>query len=476
METLFYSPREPPPKMERYLGDEIFAGLTEVDYADSRVAKFREGGRVKPQIASTIPANELFWGWTDRECMIPMTIPFFKMSMSIVMLMEAGAGKTQAMKMLADQLHTRWNYRILFVDIKNDYDNLNEPQNDPVLIERLKKVGLAPKSIRAKRLKNVALGLANDKGIPYLTTMKSIAKLGQGKASQTIKQIITTMNNNKKTEMGVDFVLSQGIPETIEEFAKAAQGWRKFQLQSREEVGYSNPNVSVGLDVAIKTLNRMHIIGDDGEEMETGKDELGNPIIEEVYGVDFAQELMNRNNDAVVLAADLSLDEKAQISSCMLKVAIASPWEDRMTWMNSNHNVGIMSEPFALFMDEAEKLVPKKSVPSASRDEVVEIRTKGRQFGCISVACTQDFNKLNTDYWNNANIVVISRLTHPKLEAALATKFPALTESDFFTLKNLYFDLNNPPQEVAIITQDTKKPVRTCYLCPPCTRIKKENE
>ena len=473
-----YKTREIAPK-EGFHGTEVLKMLSLVDRSDSRLEEYRNPIQKKRDDIKYVKPNELLLGTLDEDFFSPAVLPYNGKSFGMLVVAGKGDGKTQWVKFeVFSQIHERFGYNLLLVDPKNDYSNLHESIKQQELVDRLYRFNLRARGYNAVYYKPAYFNMKERKGQEYIVTLRDFDNLDYGKRSESIKEFLGV---DEKTPAGRQLagVLNKGVPKTIKAFMEKIKNYRKDMVKEKEEAAKASGVKSRGsgimsftLDTIISDKVKQGLLGDDGQKIIMEVDDKGKTTASKtVYAAHFPEDLTKFG--IVVLQADLTT-EKSFTSSCYLKVAVATVWEDRRKFVDTKRREGVMTNPTFLVMDEADTLLPRERTRySPSREQVNQLLSKGRQYGWGVVAITQQPEMISQEFIKHCDYIVTTRLRSQKLIEILKEKY-ALEDYEIDELKKLEWDPNKPVKQWCCFTGNPSRKYIPFYPLPPQIAIKQE--
>lgn len=437
---------------EAFLGD-----LAKYTYKPSLRGAFNELYIPEGFKKIEIPKGHILLGVRDYESMEPVTLAWNGKRFGMAVIMKSGAGKTQFVKTIAlDQLHAVYGQYIFIVDPKNEYFNINIPQNDPAGIEQLAKLGITPQGYEARyaipnfitetietnrRDRKVYTISATDFNIlPYSTKLGMWMRfLGIAPSTPASHALMRVMHSDPRSTKQLCELIEQDIEEQKKEKGKRG----------------------VSMDLLYKVR----------EKIASGF--LG---IRKDASFDFAKELANHK----IVALELALDTENQnqpILQTYAKIALESVLQDRIAYirpaLRDKYRKGLLDKPITFVIDEAD-IVASNDLKRPTRSTIRAMLTKYRQFGISVILITQEPTMIDKVSVKQCNYIVTCKVDESMFGILKARGIPSyIIENE---LMRLEWDDSQPTKQFCCLTPDTEEPLKIFRPIFPRSKIWQESE
>jgi len=454
---------ESEPIPEKSTKEILYEPLSSCCYIPSIRGKY--GDIIMPEMRSKIPAGHICLGLTsyDEDAEL-VTIPYNRQSFGMLIIGMRGSGKTQLAKTIGiDQIHGVYGQYLFGIDPKHEYLNLDQPQDDPELIERLNRVGLRPQGYEPVYVMQRHL-LKNNTGIPQRNKIRQFAL--------QVKDF-NVLNPALRIEMWCRFL-------NIKQASPAGQALRR--------VIYQRPrNIAHMLDLIEKDIRK--------QKMERGARGTSYQLLSNFRDKIFNEELMDHQklrfdfplelatNKIVFLEVELNMEEiVAQIGVRLALENLISDKQHNMNTSNKSKTRGFLDMPVCVFCDEIDVLAPSNElqgnmlgsrVPPA-RQAMRDILTKHRQLGFSLIGMTQKPNMVDRFILDQCSHILTTKLINPEQKAILAER--GIPPSIIQEAEKLEWDDLSPVKQWIHISPDTEHGIKIFYPLPPRSKIWRESQ
>jgi len=389
--------------------------------------------------------------------MEPVTLRWNGKSFGMAVIMKRGAGKTQWVKTIAlDQIHAVFGHYIVIVDPKNEYFNINKPQDDPVGIEQLAKLGLTPQGYDAR----YAIPTFLSDSIETEGRMKKVYKITAAD--------FNVLSYSTRLGMWMRFLgLAPGSPASH----------ALMRVMHGEPRNTKHLFELIEKDVQEQTRDR----GKRGVSMELLY-KFRQALASEVLGLkkegsfDFAMELANNK----IIALELALDTENQnqpILQTYGKIGMEAILQDRNAYvrpgLRNKYRRGLLDKPIMFVVDEAD-IIASNGIARPTRSTLRAMLTKYRQLGISVIFITQEPTMIDKISVKQCNFLVTCKVDESMYGILKARGIPPyIIEND---LKKLAWDDASPTKQFCCLTPDTEEPLKIFYPIFPRSKIWKESE
>jgi len=404
-----------------------------------------------------IPEGHILLGVRDYESMEPVTLRWNGKSFGLAVIMKRGAGKTQWVKTIAlDQIHAIYGHYIIIVDPKNEYFNINKPQDDPIGIDQLAKLGITPQGYDARY------------AIPTFLS-ETIETEGRMKKVYTITAAdFNVLSYSTRLGLWMRFLgLAPGSPASH----------ALMRVMHGEPRNTKHMLELIEADIAEQTRER----GKRGVSMDFLY-KFREAVASEVLGAkkeasfDFALELANNK----IIALELALDTENQnqpIMQTYAKIGMEAILQDRIAFirpaLRNKYRRGLLDKPIMFVVDEAD-ILASNDARRPTRSTLRAILTKYRQFGMSLVLITQEPTMIDKISVKQCNYIVTCKVDESMYGILKARGIPQyMIDND---LMKLAWDDTAPTKQFCCLTPDTEEPLKIFYPIFPRSKIWKESE
>ena len=469
----------------RFVGDEEKEELAQVDLTNSALEAFRNPAKKKDVVIKGVGKNELMLGCVDDTFTTPSCIPYNGKSFGMLIVAQKGDGKTQLVKhIMCSQLLERFHYNLFIVDPKDDYSNLNEQLRNAELVSRLSRFGIKPKGFQAKYYKPAFADMKERKGEEYILTLRDFKVLDYGKRAEALTEVFQVDEKSGPAFRALQSAFAKGVPETIDTLFKKLTEYKKNVIKERVQLAklagasMGSKIVSSAFEQIVKEKVELGILGDDGQTIIREQEERNGKMVAtksvKVYSAHFTEDLSTGPDpNIVILQADLSA-AKSFTYSVYIKMAIAQLWSDRYKFVTTDGREGIMRRPTFVIKDEGDVLIPREKYRySPSREQFIQLLSKGRQFGWGDVTITQQPEMISQEWIRHSDYVCSTRVQSEHLVKILKEKC-GLVDHQIEELRRLRYNKTSPVKEWFCTTGDPERPYVTFFPVPPQVAIKQE--
>ena len=473
------------PNINQFIGDIEKSDLAQVDLSSISLDPFRDQAKKNDVVIKGVGKNELMLGCVDDTFTTPACIPYNGKSFGMLIVAQKGDGKTQLVKhIMCSQLFERFHYNLFIIDPKNDYSNLDEPLKNAELVSRLTRFGIKPRGFQAKYYKPAFANMKERKGEEYILTLKDFKVLDHGARAAALTEVFQVDEKSGPAFRALESAFSNGVPETIDTLFKKLTEYKKKVIKERVRLAklagasVGSRIVSSAFDQIVKQKVELGYLGDDGQTIIREQEERDGKLVVtksiKAYSAHFAEDLSTGPGpNIVVLQADLS-SAKSFIYSVYIKMAIAQLWADRYRYVTSGGKEGVMKRPTFVIKDEGDVLIPREKYRySPSRDQFIQLLSKGRQFGWGDITITQQPEMISQEWIRHADYICSTRVQSEHLVKILKEK-AGLADYQIEELRHLRYSKTSPVKEWFCTTGDPERPYVVFTPLPPQSAIKQE--
>lgn len=466
-----------------FLGDMTLRTLVDVDKRNSNLDVFRDNQeKEKKPTYEGVGENELLLGWLDRDHDKPVTMYYDGKSFAAAILAQKGDGKTQLFKNLMVQLHDRFGYKVILMDPKNDYSNLDQPQRVPEYIQQLNRINFQPRGYNVVYLKPAFCMLDGRPGKECIVTPDMLNSLDYGKKMEGVREFFNELKD-PAINRELDFIMSSvsggskvvKMPKTIKEWLHKHEEYVRNILAVRKKSNVGSKAMSSKFIQTFEDYINRGLFGDNAQKLITSVDEEGNPNYKSVFDFNIPKELMRTDMDGIVVVEQDLEGENLYMSSCYTKLIIASIWSDKKIYEESGGTMGHIAPHVLVGIDESDVLVPReKNRNSPSRSQCLQLQKRGRQLGFSLITISQQPDQVSEQLLTNMDLIFTSKLKSEKMRKLLKEKY-SLADYQIEELNNLEYNRQKKPVQWAVLTGDTDEPYKLFYPLPPTIQIKEEH-